>query len=153
MRRTSFCLGLAAALSLTMMVGSAAAAPKAPTGTRISLTGGGPVQTFGAGDAFYISHGHLLSIDGGQHPALGKYGFTLEVDGDLQAADFKRIAPTSDRELTILWTFNFPDGMTGVHEFTGRWYAPCDDVDAACGGFAFGTIVEIATFTSVVTFE
>jgi hypothetical protein len=28
--------------------------------------------------------------------------------------------------LNRLWLFNFPAGMTGTHEFTARWIAPCE---------------------------
>lgn len=24
-----------------------------------------------------------------------------------------------------LWVFNFPEGMTGTHTFTGHWYISC----------------------------
>ena len=90
-------------------------------GDRISLFGGDTV--FAAGEPFHIVHGWTFSPPD-DRPQGGHFEFTLEVDGQFVEASF------SDRTkenglIARLWIFNFPDGMTGTHTFTGHWFSSC----------------------------
>ena len=94
-----------------------------PVGDRISVYPGGEME-FPAETPFYIMHGFQLSSD---ESAYGIYDFALEVDGILQKEDFKMFwKEDGDPDVLLkLWVYNFPDGMTGTHEFTGHWFEPC----------------------------
>lgn len=67
------------------------------------------------------------------------------------AADFKQITSSGHGDHAVLWTFNFPDGMTGTHYFTGTWYAPCGYIYGPCDG-PTNTVIETFTVTVQVTF-
>jgi hypothetical protein len=158
MRRTSLVFSLAATLLFMVAAAPVTAAPGQTTGDLISLkascaTECGAPQTFAAGEPFYISHGHGISISGGDNPALGKYDFTLDVDGVPMAADYKLIDASGHGDFALFWVYNFPAGMTGVYEFTGHWYAPCGHGYFDCEGQAINTVVEMTTMSVTVTFE
>jgi hypothetical protein len=70
---------------------------------------------------FHILHGWVQTSEDG---AIGIFDFELEIDGVLQRTDIKMFSEEDDI-LWRLWAFNFPNGMTGTHTFTGHWYAPC----------------------------
>lgn len=94
-----------------------------PVGDAISIYTGTPT-TFPAEEPFHIEHGWRHSLS--EQHTLGLWSFELEVDGVLQEADY--IATeyrAEDKTLLRGWTYNFPEGMTDTHEFTGRWLAPC----------------------------
>jgi hypothetical protein len=158
MRRAFLCLGLAATL-VALVVAPVSAVPKQPTGDRISITldcwdNCGAPQTFPAGAPFYISHGHGISKAFGENPAIGKYLFTLDVDGVPVAANFKQITSAGHGDHGVLWTFNFPDGMTGIHYFTGTWYVPCGGYTNTppCDGHANAVVEAFDPITVPVTF-
>ena len=49
--------------------------------------------------------------------------------------------------------FNFPNGMTGVHTFTGHWFLACGfDPEIPCNGRPPTTPVEYDTESVTVTF-
>lgn len=115
-------------LILVVMVTTTAAAAlqQEPVGDRLSLFAGA-VQTFPAGTPFHIRHGVSFHApdDGG---ARGLYEFKLDVDGAPQEPDFVWIQtfPTGDGSNQVwFWVFNFPNGMTGTHTFTGHLLGPC----------------------------
>jgi len=120
-------VGLAATLALT---GIAPAAAPTPVGERIDLIQGTPTS-YPAGQAFHIRHG--WGIGATAPPAqAGIFGFRLDVDGVPRVADgavrSTDPAPVTAYDYPILnrgWFFNFPEGMTGRHTFTGYWIAPC----------------------------
>lgn len=159
MRRAFLCLGLAATL-VALVVAPVSANPKQPTGDAINIKLGcredncGAPQSFQAGAPFYISNGHVISKAAGENPALGKYDFTLDVDGVPVAADFKQTTSAGHGDHAVLWTFNFPAGLTGSHEFTGHWFAPCGNYTYAppCDGQPKNTAIEILAITVPVTF-
>gem|GEM_PF-1741204 len=112
----------------------ATAAQKVRVGTRIDLRTG--PTTFTAGAPFHFAHGWIAVslVDG-----VGIYDFELEVDGTLRDEDFvERSVMSGDPDLlTRIWVYNFPNGMTGTHTFTGHWYGPCQAL--ADGGLYTGT--------------
>ncbi len=122
MRHTRRILMLAGftALLATAMTGPALAQDRTPTGDRIGLFG--VDQSYPADTPFYVMHGSQAVVD--EDAAIGRNDFVLEVDGTVVAATYQT-REEADGLLTHLWTFNFPGGMTGVHTFTGHWYAPC----------------------------
>jgi hypothetical protein len=109
--------------------GFASASAPAPVGERIDVYLGSPT-TFPAGQPFNIRHG--WGIGPTEAASAGIYSFRLDVDGTARPADDVARStgspPTAEYELPILnrtWIFNFPAGMTGTHQFTGHWIAPC----------------------------
>ncbi|HLF72783.1 MAG TPA: hypothetical protein VI524_00425 [Anaerolineales bacterium] len=110
-------------LSLLAVATPTAAARKVRVGTRFNLVAGTPT-TFTAGAPFHIAHGWIEASD---DDAIGIFEFQLEVDNVLQTADFvERSAESGNPDvLTRVWVFNFPNGMTGTHTFTGHWLGPC----------------------------
>lgn len=128
MKRTTTLLLVLVAL---IAAPSATADAKERTGTRINLFAGG-FQVFPAGEPFHISHGWLrvLGDDQGTPPqANGRYGFSLDVDGQDRPADYVERAPREDAAFGWIKPntaiHNFPEGMTGTHTFTGSWFGPC----------------------------
>jgi len=105
--------------------------------------------TFAADTPFYTSGRFAPETN----RALGKYGFELDVDGVPRAADFKQITVDGPGNITEVWVFNFPAGMTGIHVFTGRWYAPCDDVVYSCEGGHINSVVLTLERSVTVAFE
>lgn len=130
MRKLAFTLALAAALALSASGTPAPAADHAPTGGHINLVLGTPT-TYPAGEPFSIQHGWGIAPE--DPPAVaGVFSFALDVDGIRRAEDFvirtTTPTPASPLDAPILnrgWVFNFPDGMTGTHTFTGHWIVPC----------------------------
>jgi hypothetical protein len=122
-----------AALSISLLGTSAAAATKEEIGPRINVLTGTPT-TFPAGVPFHVHHGFGwgVGIETFTPPAGGVYSFALDVDGVPRAEDFV-IRETFPPPATGLdfdlqartWVFNFPAGMTGAHTFTGHWFQPC----------------------------
>ncbi len=108
-----------------------------------------------AGTPFNIRHGWLQTSDDG---AIGIFDFALDVDGVLRSEDFKMFSEEiGDPDiLTRIWVYNFPNGMTGMHTFTGHWYAPCQYAVVSLGFTGSCATpnekVETNTRTLVVTF-
>jgi hypothetical protein len=123
-------LAIPALLALVLAAGPAAGGAKEPVGEPISVYLGNPT-TFPAGAPFHIRHGWGIGATEPPEQA-GIYGFRLEVDGVTRAVDFlirsTDPAPATAYDSPVLnrgWVFNFPDGMSGIHTFTGHWIAPC----------------------------
>jgi hypothetical protein len=74
-------------------------------------------QTFPAGSPFHIVHGFAIGPDVEQPFSE----FQLQVDGVYREEDFIIMKPGEHR----FYVFNFYDGMTGTHLFSGHWLAPC----------------------------
>jgi hypothetical protein len=153
----TLCLALLlVACSVAFVPSAASADPNKLVGAPLGLF----AQTFPAGQPFHISHGWLLLPSGGE--ALGKFRFSLTVDGVEVRPDFIETIPFDDPVLGTLlfrpYVFNFPDGMTGTHVFAGTFLGPCQGV--VDSGFAPGPCAskngEIPTsaspFTTTVTF-
>lgn len=122
--------GALTVLSVLLLATPAAAKRAEPVGTRINVLLGTPT-TYPARAPFNILHavnsGFVLPPS-----AAGKDLFALEVDGVPRAPDFiiRDVIPLRDTGLPypgvrVGFLFNFPDGMTGTHTFTGHWYEAC----------------------------
>ena len=158
-KRSLAALALAAGVMLSAAVPVAIAAPGSPVGGRIDLIAGGDNQEYPAGTAFDIRHG--LSLFAGDDGALGRSLFTLEVDGQTQTPSYTRHHVIEPNLVGLVWVFNFPAGMTGVHTFTGHWFIACGiapvgdptaDPYVPCDGSLPTTPVEFATSYVTVTF-
>lgn len=129
-----FLVSILLILAILGIATPAMAAQKVRVGTRINLLTGPTTLTAGA--PFHFVHGWIIdsSVDG-----VGVYEFDLEVDGVLRNEDFvERSVMSGDPDLlNRFWVYNFPNGMTGTHTFTGHWYGPCQAL--ADGGFYTGT--------------
>jgi len=127
---------------------SVAAAKNEAVGDRVDLRDGD--QTFPASTPLHIDHGFVFVIG---DKKIGLSNFVLDMDGNDLTADFIRRSPVGDG-ITVdeLWYYNFPTGLTGVHEFTRHYFAACDNVDISCDGTRINTPVETLTASAVVTF-
>lgn len=105
---------------LLTSVGGAAAANRERVGDRISLFD--PPATYPAATAFHIWHGFSFERDVDR--GYGRYEFQLEVDGVTVAADFFDVDVSDRGTVSKVWVFNFPDGLSGTHDFTGHWITP-----------------------------
>ena len=147
MRRLSLGIVLSVGL-LVILVAPVAATTKQPTGNRINLFSGN--GSYPASTAFHIRDGWLF-----QNPtaieAIGKYTFTLDVDGPARAPDFRTTESFPDGSVARLWWFNFPNGMTGTHTFTGHFWGPCG-ASFPCNGQPSNTVVEQGTVSATVSF-
>jgi len=143
---------LFAAVSVLALVLSAPAAADSPNtrptvGERINVLAGTPTE-YPAGAPFHIGHGWPIGgteADPGeplQPKQAGIYAFTLEIDGvPRQATYILRVAffddpaplPEAAFRLFRIWVYEFPQGMTGTHTFTGHWYSPCSQAVARFG--------------------
>jgi hypothetical protein len=147
MKKTAVLLILAAILLIT---GPASAQGKERVGDRLGIYYSGD-QTFPAGAPFYIAHGWVLD------PTLGppgKYVFQLEVDGVSREADFIETSvdrSTAPEFLFWIFVFNFPEGMSGEHTFTGHWLVPCKSLSDSCANPV--QLIETRTSRVTVTFE
>jgi hypothetical protein len=149
MRRLSIPILLSAAFLVAAAVVPVAAVSKQPTGNRINLFAGDQ-QSYPASTAFHIRDGWLF-LDPTTIDAIGKYTFTLDVDGTPRTPDFKTSETGSDGSLLKLWWFNFPAGMTGTHAFVGHFLGPCGS-SYPCNGQPPNTVVEQHRLTVTVTF-
>lgn len=103
---------------------------------RINVLDGVPTQ-YPAGQPFYIRHGQGLWPPDEAPIASGHAGFALEVDGVYVEPDWSERGAISATVYgsAVVWqlsVFNFPDGMTGTHQFTGHWYVACLATDGPC---------------------
>ncbi len=109
-------------VALIAITTPAAAGRDAPVGEKIRIRDAS--IEFPAGAPFHIRHGWIqYSTD----DAIGVFDFALDVDGVPQPETFKWFYAESGNPdiLNRIWVYNFPDGMTGTHTFTGHWFAPC----------------------------
>ena len=129
------------------------AGAQGPVGDRIFFV---PDQTYPAGTPFHIQGG-ILWFQREEAPALGIAGFTLDVDGVAQSPSYAVIGKNVAREGVISKSvgYNFPQGMTGTHTFTGTWWAGCGVPATAfyvCDGTPPNTPAVLQTTTISVTF-
>ena len=98
-----------------------------PVGTWVNILAGEDVVVSGP---FHVRHGHYLSP--GEHGAIGKVDFVLEIDGVEQTG--QQVTWYDGDGLFHTKLFNYPEGLEpGEYVFTGTWYEPCylynDDCD------------------------
>jgi hypothetical protein len=149
MRRTQIALALATTLLLGLSAVPAAAVPNQVIGERVNLLLGD--QTFPASTPFHIDHGfgHLPG-----DTAIGLSDFMLDMDGTHLTADFVQRGSLGGNGLSFyqLWFYNFPDGLTGSHEFTRHYFEACNNDTVDCDGNRINTPVESLTVSTTVTF-
>jgi hypothetical protein len=117
-------------------------------GEEINLFFGDDHITFPANEPFYISHGWADLLGQSKKDAcedekpcgvdIGHNKFLLEVDGVYLEPDFHWVynyrnnpegkhPPDWEEWIASVWVYNFPQRMTGTHEFTGHWMTTCED--------------------------
>src|SRR5712691_3427142 len=149
MRRLPIALALATTVLLGLTAAPSMAAPRdQAVGERLDLRAGD--QAFPASTPFHIDHGFVFAI---RDNTIGLANFVLDMDGTPLTADFIRRSPVGD-DFTVseLWYYNFPSGLTGIHEFTRHYFTACDNIDVPCDGNRINTPVETFTASAVVTF-
>jgi hypothetical protein len=120
---------------MLVMAIPALAKGKEVVGERIDLSPQGD-QTFPANQPFHIKHGiaFVPSEKDGIAEAHGQFDFKLEVDGQLIKEDFfdhfaygnsPKVSPEDQMVMGFYVVYNFPEGMTDTHIFTGHWIWPC----------------------------
>jgi hypothetical protein len=127
------------------------------TGAQIQVTGGA-FQTFPAGQPFFVAHGWFYEPR--VMPAVGKFRFSLTVDGVEVRPSFIDMNPLDDpvhgRHGFRPYVFNFPEGMTGTHVFTGTFFGPCQEIvdsgDATGPCANKNETTTDSTYTTTVTF-
>jgi hypothetical protein len=149
MRRLSIALAMATTLLLGLTATSSIAAPRnQPVGDRVDLRDGD--QDFPAATPFHINHGFRFASSDN---TIGLSNFVLEMDGTPLTADFVRRFPEGDGfTVSEFWYYNFPSGLTGIHEFTRHYFEACNNDAVPCDGNRINTPVETSTFSAVVTF-
>jgi hypothetical protein len=100
-------------------------------------------QDFPAETPFHIAHGWTTDAT---EEHLELFDFQLQVDSAYRKEDFVEMRPGEH----ITYVFNFPEGMTGIHVFTGHWFAPCRAVDEDCTNP--DQVIETGTSNVEVTF-
>jgi hypothetical protein len=156
MKKLLIVLTIVLALSMTA---TASAASNVPTGPQIRVDPDGAVFHYPENTPFHIRHGWHSEITQGEEVNVGllaKAGFSLEVDGayvDETYIDRVRLPGIEPviSDLYKFYFFNFPDGMTGTHAFTGHWYIQCkywqDDCVDPDG------LIEVQTRTITIIFD
>jgi hypothetical protein len=109
-----------AVLLLAFVVPAAAKNPKVPTGEKIGMVTGS--IEYPANTPFHFSPGWMFDPPD-DIPMFPPYSFTLEMDGVQVPESFILRSADPHREYPIQWgwVFNFPEGLSGVHTFTGWW--------------------------------
>jgi hypothetical protein len=149
MRRLPIALALATTVLLGLFAAPSTAAPKDHAlGGRLDLRDGD--QAFPASTPFHIDHGFAFTIGDN---TIGLSEFVLDMDGTPLTADFVRWSPVGDGvTVSELWYYNFPSGLTGIHEFTRHYFEACNNDTVPCDGNRIKTPVEDFTASGVVTF-
>jgi len=112
-----------AAVTMALLLASVsgtAASSRERVGDRISLFDA--PTSYPANTAFHIWHGFIFQRD--LDRGYGRYQFQLEVDGVATVADFTDVDVLEPGAVSRVWVFNFPDGLSGTHTFTGHWVTP-----------------------------
>jgi hypothetical protein len=144
------------ALAFGALPGVATARQITTVGPAFNIFTGHPT-TFVAGAPFHYLLGWELPPG---TDAVGKFSWSLDVDGTPRAADFTFHGPSSvyANGVARAWDFNFPGGMNaGTHTFTAHGFTPCY---IAVSSFGYtGTcstpneVVEAVTLSMSVTFS
>jgi len=108
------------------------------------------VVIFDASTPFHMRHGFLFGTPPLVDP-IGNHKYELEFDGDILKPDFQIMYDRDSGQLVKIYVFNFPDGMTGVHNFIHHYYGPCYIYFAVCEfphkSVEFYTVDQWITFT------
>ena len=105
--------------------------------------------TFPANTPFHIMHGWNSTGMENPHPQLS-YKYALDMDGVPLKFDNLNIYEDPDTDMWYwLWTYNFPEGLSGTHTFTHHWYGHCKEFIQDCNS---NMLVEINQETQTVDF-
>jgi len=141
---------LLAVLVLLLLVSTpVAAGDKEPVGDYL----GWGVTEFPANEPFFKFHGFWFTEDelANDVTNLGGYYFELELDGEIIKPSYKIIGYDPEiNEYNKWYVYNFPEGMTGTHTFTGHYYGACQDYFDDCKNPGAG--IEIWTPSNTVEF-
>jgi len=85
-----------------------------------ALTGDCPDLTLTASEPFFVQHGFTAESCADQRNPLHR--FELSIDGVEQHGPID-LSTTGDGLCDKLYVFDYRNGMTGTHAFTGCWYA------------------------------
>ena len=148
-------LGIAFLLMLlvtAVMALPAAAKPKEPVGTQLNILSTATHHDLSRQHA--IPHSPRLGEDPTTE-AVGHFSFALDLDGMRLSEDFVLEDPGGPRvpgqgSFIQSWVFNFPDGLTGTHVFTGHFFAPCYVTPGPCD--KPNEVVEAVAVTRTVIF-
>lgn len=125
------------------------------------------VIDFPANQPFHIAHGWLSGTPGVEKcvpdPSttpnpIGLAEFRLEVDGVYVDESFvdREAQPCGGPAIhSWAWVFNFPEGMSGTHTFTGHWIVACREaIENGYEGVCEtpNAMVELITRTLTVNF-
>lgn len=94
-----------------------------------ALTGVCPDLTLAANEAFFVQHGFTAESCADQRNPVHR--FELSIDGVEQHGPID-LSRTADGLCDKLYVFDYRNGMSGTHTFTGCWYA-VDGSLQACG--------------------
>jgi predicted Ser/Thr protein kinase len=131
------------------------------TGDRIRIYGQDP-PTYPANQPFHIRHGWSEGHETFEEfPLDHEHAYVeVEMDGRTLVPDFyDHVAFEDEGDLNWMhsWVFNFPEGLSGEHEFVVRYFYPCqvaveDELyEGECPDPEVG--VEVLTGTHLVVFE
>jgi hypothetical protein len=126
MKRKSIFVTIFLVLALLAIAIPTTADSEKTVGDRIHIWYG--PDEFPAGTPFHIKHGWWITPSYNPPAPVGIYGFELEIDGIYQRADYIVSKYFLEYEqINRQWVYNFPDGMTGTHTFTGYSIISCQD--------------------------
>jgi hypothetical protein len=83
--------------------------------------------TLHAGEAFNVAHGFTAEPWADLVNPLHRFELTIDGKQAHGAIDLDKAT------LEKWYVFNFPQGMTGTHTFTGCWYATDGSLEFPCG--------------------
>ena len=146
MKRFAFALSV---LLVLIAAAPVSAAQRAPTGAFLSLFAGD--QDYPANTAFHM-RGGVGAERGPSAAANGRAYWTLEMDGASVPATLHTVT-TQDDSIVRFWYVEFPDGLTGVHTFVGRYYLPCGEATQfPCNGSRANTVLLAAEIPASINF-
>ena len=126
MKRKTLLVTILLMLALLVIAFPATANNLITVGDRIDLFSGHPDE-FEAGAPFHIHHGWMGMRPWDTPIPVGLCGFELEIDGIYRKPDYIWTGYNKEYDLIPrVSVYNFPDGMTGTHTFTGHWILPCE---------------------------
>jgi hypothetical protein len=158
MKRLSIALAAIFVVALIALPGAGMAQQVTTTGPAFNIFTGHPTD-YAAGASFHFLLG-WDRIPPETTDAIGKFSWSLDVDGVQRGPDFHVYGPSPLDPATLAraWVWNFPNGLpAGVHTFVARGFTPCYFAVASLG-YA-GTcsnpndVVEAAMFSMTVTFS
>ena len=132
--------------ALLLISAPVAAGDKEPVGDRL----GWDVTQYYADTPFHFMHGWFL----GPTPLTvnpGGYYYELELNGEIIKPSYKIIGYNTETGVyDKLYVHNFPEGMTGTHNFIHHYYGTCSDYYDDCKNP--GASIEVHTIFQTIVF-